>query len=305
VALEDAQRSRMAASTAEGAASLRAGGAAEPDEAVRNPDHLAARFITPGLKLTALAKVPGLRRFVARVAERVIPGAYYYEIARVKYMDELLLGELERGISQLVVLGAGFDTRAYRFEDRLRGVRTYEVDHPVTARLKRERLVHIFGELPAHVEFVEIDFTTQELDERLAAHGYDPAEPTFFIWSGVVPYLTADAVDAVFAFIARQGSPLTSVVFDYVYREMLDGTRSYYGAEELKRRVEKTGEPLLFGIPEGEIEAFLAKRGLTLESHHPRAELAERFLKKSDGELLGRPYEFGGIAHARVAAAAA
>jgi O-methyltransferase involved in polyketide biosynthesis len=111
--------SRLAASTAEGAAALRAAGARERDERIRGTDHLAARFVSGGLRLTAIVKVPLLRGVAPRLAERVLPGSYWFEIARVRHMDAVLRKELEAGARQLVILGAGFDTRAHRLAHRL------------------------------------------------------------------------------------------------------------------------------------------------------------------------------------------
>jgi methyltransferase (TIGR00027 family) len=299
--MDDRRPGRMVASTAEATAALRAAGAAEPDPAVRGPDYMAGRFIPPGLKMSALAKLPGMRRLVPRLTERVLPGAYFYELARTRLMDEVLVGEIEGGIAQFVVLGAGFDSRPYRFAERLRGVSVFEVDHPLTSRLKRRRLEKLFGGVPEHVSLVEVDFDREDLAGRLSEHGYDAGEPTSFNWSGVAAYLTAEAVDAVLGYVASHGSPRTSIVFDYAYTEMVDGTREYFGAAELKERTARLGEPLRFGIPDGGIGAFLAARGLELVRHVRRDELGDLYLIGSDGRLRGRPYEFGGIAHARVA----
>jgi methyltransferase (TIGR00027 family) len=292
---------RLAASTAEGAASLRAIGAHERDPAVRNPDHLAEHFISPGLKLTALVKVPGVRRLMPGVLERILPGGYCFEMARTRYMDDVVEHEVETGIAQLVILGAGFDSRAYRFEDLLGGVAIYEVDHPVTGRLKRERLQRIFGRVPPHVRFVQIDFAEQDLATVMDAHGYDREAATLFVWSGVAPYLPEEAVDAVLAFVAANGSAQSSIVFDYIFQEVLDGDHSYFGASELLARVAKGGEPLISGIPAGTSREWLGERGLVLESEMGPDD-ARPYLTRSDGSLLGEPYGFGGIVHARVAA---
>src|SRR5688572_12596869 len=147
MALDVAQGSRLAASTAEGAAAIRAAGAGERDARLRGPDDLAARFVRSGVRVTSLVKLPLLRRLAPALAERLLPGSYWFELARVKHMDEILGEELSAGAQQFVVLGAGLDTRAYRFARKLAGVATFEVDHPVTAALKRERVVAVFGEL--------------------------------------------------------------------------------------------------------------------------------------------------------------
>ena len=182
---EGDRRSQRAASMAEGACALRAAGAMEKAEWLRCPDHMAGRFVTWGPKLTAAVKVPALRRLLPLVAERSLPGGYWYEIGRVKHMDAALLAEVHRGARQVVVLGAGFDTRPYRFADELAGTSVFEVDHPVTAREKKKRVRTALGGLPNHVSYVEVDFTREHLGKRLEAAGYASTVPAVFVWSGV------------------------------------------------------------------------------------------------------------------------
>jgi methyltransferase (TIGR00027 family) len=287
----------LTASTAEAMASLRAAGAAESDPALRNPDHLARAFVSLDLRPSALARFRGLRRLVPLLAERIVPGGYFFETARVKHIDTILGAELDAGITQLVILGAGYDTRAYRFE--MRGVRVYEVDHPLTAALKRRKVVRLLGALPSHVSYVDADFQRDDTAERLAAHDYDRTQPTLVILSGVTHYLPEPAVSALLTFTAAHSSPRTSIVFDYLFREMLDGDDRYLGASQTRRRVSEVGEPFLFGIPVGEVGAFVARRGLRLVSDVGPDELAVRYLRRADG-TIGRPYGFVAIAHARV-----
>jgi methyltransferase (TIGR00027 family) len=301
VAVDETTRGRVnTGSTAEGAALLRAAGAAEPDPKVRNPDWMAAGFVNWGLRLPALVKVPGARRLVARVVERLLPGAYYFETGRTRHFDETLLAELERGIEQLVLLGAGYDSRPYRFADRLRDVLVFEVDLPDMSAIKRRKVRAIAGDPPPNVAYVEIDFTRQDLDERLRAHGHDRDAPTLYLWSGVAPYLPEEAVLDVLRFVASHGSPDTSIVFDYCFREVVDGDRSSYGARELFARVESISEPLISGIPRGRTAEYVGECGLRLESDLGPDEAVERHLIRSDGSVYGRPYGFGGFAHARV-----
>jgi methyltransferase (TIGR00027 family) len=290
----------FAASTAEGAAAIRAAGTTERDPRLRGPDRLAARFVGSRLKPTALVKVPLLRRLAPRLAERLVPGSYWFELARVKHMDALLREALAAGTRQLVILGAGFDTRAYRFADQLAGVATFEVDHPITASIKRARVEELFGRLPAHVRYVELDFNGGDLTGALRAAGYRQDLPAFVIWSGVTAYLEPLGVDAVLRWFAGS-APGSSIVFDYAYREAVEGDDSFHGAAELRRRVAQGGEPLTFGIPRGTGARFVSERGLELLSDLPPEELRTRYLVGSDGRLGGRPYGFVSIAHARVA----
>lgn len=152
---------------------------------------------------------------VARDAEQH-PSRRFMRIfiaVRTRFAEDALAAAVERGVRQLVVLGAGLDTYAYRgpFRDRLR---VFEVDHPATQAWKRERLRDAAIPLPASLTFAPVDFEHQTLAEGLAAAGFDPAQQTFFTWLGVVPYLPEDAVWSTLAFLA--GLPGGAhVVFDY------------------------------------------------------------------------------------------
>jgi methyltransferase (TIGR00027 family) len=272
------------------------------DEHVRNPDHLASRFIPLGPRLTTLVKVPTLRPLVRRAAERISPGAYYYELARVKHIDRVLREELGLGLEQLVILGAGYDTRAYRFADELSSVRVFELDHPVTAALKRARVRRVFGAFPEHVTFISADLEREDLGIALERAGYSVAAWTLFIWSGVSFYLSAEAVDSVLNFVRHRSGPGSSIVFDYHYQGFTDGTVDYYGAREGRRRVEELGEPCLFGIEEGALSLLLDRHDLRLVSDLGPAELERRYLIRGDGKVDGRPFGFTSIAHARVPA---
>ncbi len=287
-------------STAEGAASLRAAGALEPDPDVRNTDDLAAGFLG-GFNVSTLAKHRLTRPLFLRRVNGRLPGAYPYEIARTRYIDEVLLAEVEAGIDELVLLGAGLDSRPYRLAESLRGVRVLEVDHPATQSTKRERLRRLLGQIPSSVTFVSVDFTRDDMRERLAEAGHDEAAPTLFIWSGVAPYLPEEAVAEVLTWVASHSSPRTSIVFDACWAEAIDGSREYYGSKELVKGVAAVGEPLRWGIPEGRERETLEPFGLEVLQSLDQEAATARFLTRSDGTIVGRPYGFGVLLHARVA----
>jgi methyltransferase (TIGR00027 family) len=294
--------SRLAANSAEAMAALRAAGAVEREPALRNPDHLAGAFLSPRLRVHALAKVPGARRLVPRLAERILPGGYHYETARVKHIDALLRSELRGGLEQLVILGAGYDSRPYRFAHALRRVRVFEIDLPQISAIKRGKVIRLLGRTPGHVTFVPADFLRDDVHHLLLERSYDLHAATLLILSGVTPYLPEAAVARLFRFAGRHRSPRTSIVFDYVFREMADGSNSFYGAGHTRSRLNALGEPLRFGITAGGAADFLAPFGLTLESDLEPDELARRHLADADGAIRGRPYGFAAIAHARVRA---
>ncbi|MGO8733324.1 MAG: class I SAM-dependent methyltransferase [Terriglobia bacterium] len=132
---------------------------------------------------------------------------------RTRFAEDALAAAVGRGVRQVVVLGAGLDTYAYRstLRDRLR---IFEVDHPATQAWKRQRLEDAAIPIPNSLTFAPIDFERQTLAEGLAAAGFDVSQQTFFTWLGVVPYLTLEAVWSTLGFIASLPNG-AHVVFDY------------------------------------------------------------------------------------------
>lgn len=218
-------------------------------------------------------------------AERRGPGVMGYLAARDRYIDDALQDFLERGLQQLVILGAGFDSRAYRFEKLRSQVKIFEVDHPATQSTKLSRLQAIFGEVPSWVTFVPVDFNTQSLEGRLLESGYDSGLKTLFIWQGVSMYLTAEAVDATLSFVQRSSAPGSAIIFDYIYQSVLEGQQKHGEVSGMRRYRFMTGEGLTFGIPEGKIGDFLTARGF-------------RQFKDVDAEGLKKAY-FTGVNAAR------
>ncbi len=203
-------------------------------------------------------------------------GVVGFLAARDRYIDDYLAACLMEGFDQLVILGAGYDSRAYRYE-RLRQLRVFEVDHPATQANKLEKIKKIFGELPAHVTCVAIDFNEQTLAERLAAHGYDPHAKTVFLWQGVTYYLEPGAVDSTLAFIARNSGPGSSVVFDYIDDTLLARPSDHAEVKSMRRYRGMSGEDLRFGIPTAGIESYLIARGFTRVYNVLSEELKARY----------------------------
>lgn len=220
-------------------------------------DPYARQFINPVLYK--------LVRFFDRIGYGELrgPGVMGFLVVRERHIDEYLKRCLAEGLEQLVILGAGFDARAYRFEELKRDVRVFEVDHPASQATKLEKLEQIFGSRPAHVTFVPIDFNTQRLDQRLFESGYDEKRKTLFIWQGVTQYLTPAAVDATLAFIAEHSGAGSAVIFDYMYPSLLDGTIKRGEVANMRNKRWASGEMMTFGIPEGSVKEFLEQRGFT------------------------------------------
>jgi methyltransferase (TIGR00027 family) len=287
-------------STAEGACAFRAAGALERDPAVRCPDAMAADFLG-GFNVTTLAKRRATRRLWLWGANRKLPGAYTYEIARAKFIDEVVLDEAAAGLDELILLGAGLDSRPYRLAEQLRGVRVFEVDHPASLESKRARLRRLYGREPEHVAFAAVDFNRDDLGAALAEAGHEHSARTLIVWSGVSMYLPEDGIADVLSWVGGHDSPPASIVFDAVWAGAIDGSRDYFGAAEIRRQVAELDEPLRWGIPEGRVEETLERFGLRSERVVSGEELWAAYLTRSDGTLHERPYGFGALLHARAA----
>lgn len=241
---------KQSSTTAEGMAIIRAIEASRPEN-VRICYDPFARSLIPAYKFY------GSKWFIdSGLYGRLAPGAVEFITARERYIDDFLIACLSEGLDQVVMLGAGFDTRAYRIAG-IDKTRVFEVDHPATQAEKLIRLKKIPGLAAGHVTFVSVDFNTQSLGERLASAGYSDQAKTLFIWQGVTEYLTPEGVDASLAFIAGHSGPGSAVIFDYFYTQTLRDMNSKSASRILKA----VGERLTFGIDEGRIEPFLAARG--------------------------------------------
>jgi len=188
------------------------------------------------------------------------PGVNGFLMVRERYIDDVLNNFLSEDLRQLVILGAGYDSRAYRFT-LPEQVKTFEVDHPVTQAEKLKKLQRIFSKIPEHVRYVPVDFNTQTLSERLISSGYDPGLESLFIWQGVTMYLTPLGIDTTLDFVVKNAAPGSGIVFDYIYQSVLDGIQKQNEINNMRRYRFMTGEGLTFGIPQGQVGEFLQSRG--------------------------------------------
>jgi methyltransferase (TIGR00027 family) len=221
-------------------------------------DPMAKDFLSSGFSLIGRSKL--VRRFGLWYADWKSPGIPGLVIIRTRYIDEYLMSCLKDGLDQLVIMGAGYDSRPYRFEG-LKNKMVFEVDYPATQEIKIQKVKQLFGSLPGHVVYVPIDFQKETLENKLIENGYDRKRKTVFIWEGVTVYITADAVDNTLFFVANHSGAGSRIIFSYVYRSAVDGTSGIREAEKWRKALEKRGEPPVFGIEGSEVKEFLLKRG--------------------------------------------
>jgi methyltransferase (TIGR00027 family) len=214
-----------------------------------------ASALIPGSILNSLFKLI----IDSSLYDRLAPGAKAFVVGRERYIDDYLQASLAEGLDQVVILGAGFDTRALRIAG-IEKTRVFEIDHPDTQAVKLDRLKKIINPLPGYITFIPVDFNTQQLGERLLENGYNEHGKTLFIWQGVTYFLTTEGVDTTLAFIAKHSGPESAVIFDYFYNETLhDPHRA--DVKAMQRTAQLMGEAYMFGVDQGQIESFLSQRG--------------------------------------------
>lgn len=242
-----------ASSTAEGMALLRAIESQKPEDLRICYDPI-ARSLVNGFSFTMSKLV-----IDSGLYERMAPGAVAFISARERYIDDFLKKSIDDGFEQVVLLGAGYDTRPYRIPG-IEKTRVFEIDITATQQAKLAKLRKVIDPTPSHVTYLPVDFNKQSLEECLLGGGYDKNAKTLFIWQGVVVYLTQKGVDRTLAFIANHSGDGSTIIFDYFYTETLRDT-SRPEVRAMHKAAKVTREGYLFGIDKGKIHQFLRQRG--------------------------------------------
>jgi methyltransferase (TIGR00027 family) len=226
------------------------------------------------------------RRFYRQV---IAPkGIYEYAIARTKYIDGVFEEVFAQGFDQILILGAGFDTRALRFQKQAGDTRIFELDAPITQQAKLGQYQRRGLSIPANVAFIPIDFDKESLPAKLEEAGYRRGGRSLFVLEGLLMYLQPESVDETFKVVEEFAGEGSEVVFDYVRGSVLRHEGTYYGEREIAKTVAGAGEQWCFGIEEGELERFLKKYGLRAREHVDAQDLERMYFTDATGEIVGR-----------------
>jgi methyltransferase (TIGR00027 family) len=186
---------------------------------------------------------------IAKRLDLVFPAMEKWLALRVAYLDRLVALAVDRlSVRQVVILGAGYDTRAARLPRA--GVRFFEVDHPATQAAKRERLGQLAGYPIDAATYVTCLFDSGSREDpvaRLAAAGFAASEPALVIWEGVVPYLTEPAIRATASRLAAGLDPRSLVAFDFVGKTFASGRNVSDADRQTREYVGELGEPIRYG----------------------------------------------------------
>jgi methyltransferase (TIGR00027 family) len=274
----------------------RAISAVDEREEIKGPDYLAEIFL-PEESTTPL-RDKAARKWV--LDNILTGGAYEYFIARTAYVDKLFREALDRHIPQIVFLGAGYDSRPYRFSDCIRNTKIFEIDSCATQERKLKLLKKSGVFINSNIVYIPIDFDTEDLEEKLFSAGFDKNLLSFYIWEGVTYYLEETSVYNTLNFIKRNSPAGSILFFDYMLyseerhnrpeiKDALDRMKKLYKAESVK-----------FMIQENDITRILNENGFGIIEEMMTDEMELKYLKLKDGTISGRIIDLFSFVKAQV-----
>jgi methyltransferase (TIGR00027 family) len=259
-------------------------------------DPFALEFTSPLWR--RIVETKPLRWFLFEVLLRSLHPVGAQIVARSRYAEDLLEEAIAAGISQYIIVGAGFDSFSLRRRDLEQTLRVFEIDHPDTQRAKRQRLLTVGVDLPKNVEYVGVDFERETVADGLSRSSYQPDSPAFFSWLGTTVYLSNSATLNTLASIARISTAGSEIVFDYGIPDELLSIQDKQVLEKLKRFTARRGEPLIGNFHPAELEMMIGAIGLELIENVSATDQEKRYFSNRHDGL--RPMAASFFAHARV-----
>ncbi len=206
--------------TAEYMALFRALESLQPSELRLFEDDRASCFLSPRLRaVTRAARFAPMRSLIVALIDRRWPGPRLSGVVRTRLIDDFVASAMRDGCTQLLLLGAGYDTRATRLRE-VAGASVFEVDHPATQARKRKAL----GAVPENVRYVPVDFEGDSLRGAVIDATFDPSRRTCVVWEGVFSYLTPEAIDLTLADLVALCAAESSILLTYVDQRALEAS---------------------------------------------------------------------------------
>jgi methyltransferase (TIGR00027 family) len=249
---------------------LRALAAQDERAEIKRPDTYARLFLsdewTKPLAESSFGETE-MARFISHTL-------YGYFIARTAFMDRAFKEAFGNRIPQIVFLGAGYDSRRYRFRDQPAETRVFELDAPATQNRKREILLRQSVPMPPHLSFIPIIFNTDDLNEALVRSGFSRNQKSLFIWEGVTYYHGEAEVDRVLGVLENNCLPGSRLCFDHVTEKLQSSN---------------AGEQMRFWIDKAKIPAYLASHGFSILDHADTEEMTRCYLLLQEGTPVEKP----------------
>lgn len=200
-------------------------------------------------------------------------------LARSRYTEDMLDNAIELGVTQYIILGAGFDTFAFRNPELVNKIKVFEVDHPATQKLKLKRIKELDWQIEDNINYVSVDFSKDNFKKSLLDSGYNPNELSFFSWLGVTYYLMREDINNMFKDIVSIAPKGSSLVFDYADIDIFYPEKISSRVQAMVGMANAAGEPMKTGYKYSDLESDLEKAGLLIYEHLSPADIEERYFK--------------------------
>lgn len=244
------------------------------DDAIKCDDNLAEYF------LPSERKIPLKDKNTREIIKKSIPvGMYEYIIARTTYFDNIVKQSIEENIPQIVFLGAGYDSRPYRFSNLIIDTKIFELDTKPTQDRKISILNQSNININQNITFIPINFETDNLEIALINNGFDKSKKALFIWEGVTFYLSNKAVNNILSIIHNMSISESTLCFDF---------QTKVNDEELIK-TNITDESIKFGVEYDKINSFVNSRGFKIIEHITAIDMENKYLtvdNKKIGNIL-------------------
>jgi methyltransferase (TIGR00027 family) len=205
-------------------------------------------------------------------------------VSRARYAEEKLEQAAAKGISQYVIISAGFDSFCLRRPDFSVGLQIYEIDHPATQQIKQKRLMETIDSSPKGVEFLAVDLEKHTIADALSHSSFLKDERVFFSWLGTIPYLSEDAVLTVLRDLASFATRGSEIVFDYSIPTYLWPLEERQALGRIIRIIGRRGEPIKSCFDPDAFPDEVSRLGYHIFENISPAELNKKyFLDRSDG----------------------
>lgn len=204
-------------------------------------------------------------------------------LARARFCEDSLKTAMRTGTEQYVILGAGMDTFVFREPDFMRKYKVFEVDHPLTQTDKKERIKMAALEIPDNLCYVPVDFSTDNLNEKLLMAGYNPSKKTFFSWLGVSYYLSLEQIEKMLDSVADLSAEGSSLVFDYAGENLFRS--DIKRVQNMIAMAAAGGEPMKTCFSYEQLEKLLEKHRFLIYELLTTEDIQENYFKEREDGL--------------------
>jgi len=253
---------------------------AEENDFSKNPDYLAKHFVSEPWRQYLDKPIES-----KSVLQKRVPGGIYYHLVRTKKMDDAFVSWAKKyDECQIVILGAGLDSRGLRFAQEYPNAKIYEydlkgmLDYKIDIINSNESL----AKLNTNINYVPINFHEETLLDSMISNHIDQSKNTLVIWEGVSYFLEEQVVKSTLSDLYKFFESQLRVIFDYAYKDYVDGDLNYYGAKELTYELEQIGEPHIFGVNPDDVPEFLDGLGYAVNNNSSSVSLEREFFLKND-----------------------